>query len=100
MQVVRHGSSILASLTNSSILLEGQLIEAPGMGNGTSECSDESRMEEYATEFMLSPQQLYGVGQYGAASMHRPSPVIVGSFEPPIELQNTPSREIMDATLQ
>ena len=74
------------------------MIEAPGMGNGTSECSDESRMEEYAAEFMLSPQ-LYGIGQYGAASLHRPAPVVVGSFEPPIELQNTPSREIIDATL-
>lgn len=76
IQVVRHGSSILASLTNSSILLEGQLIEAPGMGNGTSECSDESRMEEYAAEFLLSPQQLYGIGQYGGAAL-RPSPVVV-----------------------
>jgi hypothetical protein len=71
LQVVRHGSSILASLTNSSILLEGQLIEAPGMGNGSSECSDESRMEEYGPDFLLTSQQFFGLGQL------RPSPVIV-----------------------
>lgn len=71
LQVVRHGSSILASLTNSSILLEGQLIEAPGMGNGTSECSDESRMEEFGADFLLTSQQFNGLGQL------RPSPVVV-----------------------
>lgn len=100
--VIRHGNSIFASLTNSSVLLDGQLIEAPGLGNGSSdwgECSDESRMEEYAAELLMPQQSLYGVGQYGGG-MLRSSPILVGTFEPPVELQNMHSREITGATLE
>jgi hypothetical protein len=58
VQVLRQGNSFLSSLTNGSVLKSGQLLEVPGLGNGTSVCSDDSRMEELqaAETFLPSPR--------------------------------------------
>lgn len=70
-QVVRHGSSILANLANSSLLLEGQLIEVPGLGNGSSVCSDDSRAEDFNGDHMLSSPRLHNYTSF------RQAPIIV-----------------------
>lgn len=70
-QVVRHGSSIMASLANSSMLLEGQLIEVPGLGNGSSVCSDDSRAEDFNADHTISSPRLYNYASF------RQAPVIV-----------------------
>jgi hypothetical protein len=59
VQVIRQNNSILLSLTNACVLREGQLIEVPGLGNGTSICSDDSRMDDLPTTelLVLSPRQ-------------------------------------------
>jgi hypothetical protein len=59
VQVLRQNNSILLSLASSCVLREGQLIEVPGLGNGTSVCSDDSRMEDLPTTelLVLSPRQ-------------------------------------------
>ena len=58
LQVLRQGNSFLTSLTHTSVLREGQLLEVPGMGNGTSVCSDDSRVDEPlpAETFVPSPR--------------------------------------------
>jgi hypothetical protein len=59
VQALRQNSSILLSLASACVLREGQLIEVPGLGNGTSVCSDDSRMEDLPTTelLVLSPRQ-------------------------------------------
>lgn len=66
MQVVKHGTSFLSNLTNAVTLESGQLLEIPGLGNGTSVCSDDSRIEDMPTSELLVPSP-----RHGAAAMQR-----------------------------
>ena len=68
---MRQSNSILMSLTNACVLREGQLLEVPGLGNGTSICSDDSRLEDPPTTelLVLSPRHT------GHAAMRSPPPV-------------------------
>lgn len=61
----------MASLANSSMLLEGQLIEVPGLGNGSSVCSDDSRAEDFNADHTISSPRLYNYASF------RQAPVIV-----------------------
>jgi hypothetical protein len=64
MQVVKHGSSFLSSLTAVSVLREGQLLEIPGLGNGTSVCSEDSRIDDLpAAEVLVSSPRGNPFGQ-------------------------------------
>lgn len=71
VQVMRQTNSILMSLTNACVLREGQLLEVPGLGNGTSVCSDDSRLEDPPTTelLVLSPRHT------GQVTMRSPPPV-------------------------
>lgn len=74
-QVVRHGTSIFASLGNSCVLLEGQLIEVPGFGHGSSVCSDDSRAEDTSADHvLLSPRMQTNPSM-------RPTPIIVCTYD-------------------
>eukprot|EP00892_Ulva_mutabilis_P008384 jgi/Ulvmu1/5918/UM026_0040.1 len=92
--VVRHGSSILANLANSSMLLEGQLIEVPGLGNGSSVCSDDSRAEDLNADYPLSSPRFYNYTSL------RQTPIVVGGMDRPLELRHGGSYEIMEAHLE
>ena len=72
VQVARHISPVLPSLAHAAVLRAGQIIEVPGLGNGTSVCSDDSRMDDGgAPEWLQQSPRTLLLSQQRTASLVR-----------------------------